>query len=250
MNRLLLISFVAVVFYLLGRDSNLLQVKAEGDKDGEKALPPCKDVNADGNADITDAVFLLNWLFLGGPEPVCPPPDVQSIGLPDAGQMLCYDTGGSEIPCDSDTWPGQDGFYESGCSPEVRFFDNQDGTVTDTCTGLMWQQETAPGMFTWQEALDYCENDLRLAEYEDWRLPDIRELQSIVDYSRFGPAIDPIFNAFTSPGYWSSTTNAIRPNEAWTIGFNGGNVLNFPDADKVNLRYVRAVRTIQIQVDE
>ena len=177
---------------------------------------------------------------------MCPSPTVQPVGLPDTGQALCYDTGGNEIPCLSDTCPGQDGFYETGCPPEARFVDNQDGTVTDTCTGLMWQQETAPVMFTWQAALDHCEDDLSLAGYEDWRLPNIRELQSIVDYSRFGPAIDPTFIALTSPGYWSSTTNAIRPNEAWTLGFNCGNVLNFPDADKVNLRHVRAVRTIRV----
>ncbi len=66
------------------------------------------------------------------------------------------------------------------------FLDGGDGTVTDAATGLMWQQangEENPGdyQFDWRNALSYCE-DLSLAGYDDWRLPDVKELQSIVDY--------------------------------------------------------------------
>jgi len=57
---------------------------------------------------------------------------------------------------------------------------NDDGTVTDTETGLMWQQQRITGM-NWKEALAHCES-LALAGYDDWRLPSIEELQSIIDY--------------------------------------------------------------------
>jgi len=87
------------------------------------------------------------------------------------------------------------------------FMDNDDGTVTDTATGLMWQQG-APSSMTWEAALTYADG-LALAGFNDWRLPTITELQSIVDFSRASPAIDT--NWFPGTGvsyYWSSTTYA------------------------------------------
>jgi hypothetical protein len=111
------------------------------------------------------------------------------------------------------------------------FADNGDGTVSDAATGLMWQQEDSGEGMVWEDALAYCEG-LDLAAYEDWRLPNIKELQSIVDYSRSpdvtsSAAIDPVF-AVTSitneagaadyPYYWTGTTHAN-----WTAGVEGGN---------------------------
>ena len=101
------------------------------------------------------------------------------------------------------------------------FDDNGNGTVTDQATGLMWQQGDSGSGMIWEDALDYCE-DLTLAGLSDWRLPDAKELQSIVDYSRSpgttsSAAIDPIFNVTTIqneagqtdyPCYWTGTTHA------------------------------------------
>ncbi|MCY1722381.1 DUF1566 domain-containing protein [Prolixibacteraceae bacterium Z1-6] len=61
--------------------------------------------------------------------------------------------------------------------------DNGDGTVSDLATGLMWQKADDGNSYNWEEALDYAWN-LELAGYSDWRLPDAKELQSIVDYTR------------------------------------------------------------------
>ncbi|OFX19127.1 MAG: hypothetical protein A2041_15255, partial [Bacteroidetes bacterium GWA2_31_9b] len=77
------------------------------------------------------------------------------------------------------------------------FVDNNDETVTDNATGLMWQKADDGTSRDWQGALEYAEN-LTLVGYTDWRLPNIKELQSIVDYSRCpsvtnSPAIDPVF---------------------------------------------------------
>lgn len=77
------------------------------------------------------------------------------------------------------------------------FVDNADGTVTDRATGLMWAQADSGSGMLWQAALDYAEGS-SLAGYNDWRLPNAKELQSIVDYSRSpettsSAAIDPIF---------------------------------------------------------
>jgi hypothetical protein len=127
--------------------------------------------------------------------------------------------------------------------PANNFIDNNDGTLTDTSTGLMWQQATAPGTYTWQQALDYVAllNVEEYLGYDDWRLPDRNELQSIVDYSRYNLAIDPLFSALAS-FYWASTTYADSTLYAWSVDFSYGVVYNFL---KTNYYYVRAVRSGQ-----
>lgn len=106
------------------------------------------------------------------------------------------------------------------------FVDNADGTITDSATGLMWQRSDDGTSRDWQEALAYAEN-LNLAGYTDWRLPCVKELQSIVDYTRCpdvtnSAAIDPLFNTTMindpngNPGqypyFWSSTSHLDGPN--------------------------------------
>ncbi len=100
------------------------------------------------------------------------------------------------------------------------FVDNGDGTISDLATGLMWQKDDSKKGMDWRNALAYAEN-LKLANHEDWRLPNAKELQSIVDYSRSlqttnSPAIDPIFNTSKIsllskenqyPYFWTSTSH-------------------------------------------
>ena len=124
------------------------------------------------------------------------------------------------------------------CGSFGNFVDNGDGTITDTDTGLMWQNPTAPGTYTWEQALSYCESST-LAEYNDWRLPNRNELQSIVDYSRYNPPLDPIFSVVLSARYWLSTTYASDPTSACIVHFGYGYV-NYNGKSSPN--YVRAVR--------
>ncbi len=160
--------------------------------------------------------------------------------LPDSGQTKCYDEFHLETACSgTGACAGQDGLYRTGCPLEGRFVDHGDGTVTDTCTGLIWQKVTAPGTHTWCEALAYCES-LDLAGHEDWRLPSVRELQSIADYGRKVPSAVPVFGAL-SESYWSSTSYAFDSASAWYVNFFGGWV---GIGDKLfDEDYVRAVRS-------
>ena len=132
------------------------------------------------------------------------------------------------------------------CGPFGKYIDNGDGTVTDTETGLMWEVKTDDGgprdkdnYYTWEQALSYCKN-LSLAGYNDWRLPNRNELQSIVDYERYNPSIDPIFSYTVSNVYWSSTTYADYPGSAQDVYFSEGNV--WGRGKSANLDHVRAVR--------
>jgi hypothetical protein len=123
---------------------------------------------------------------------------------------------------------------------ESGYKDNGDGTVTDTSTGLMWQKETTPeDRKNWEEALSYCEN-LTLGGHTDWRLPTIKELCSLVDYTRSKPAINTTYFPDTVASfYWSSTTDASHPNWAWVVHF--WSAVDY-EYDKGNNSYVRCVR--------
>lgn len=101
-----------------------------------------------------------------------------------------------------------------------QFIDNKDGTITDVATGLMWQQEDSKIGMDWESALNYAE-ELTLAGYDDWHLPNAKELHSIVDYTRSpqttnSAAIDPIFSISSIhdpngnknyPYFWTGTTH-------------------------------------------
>jgi hypothetical protein len=118
---------------------------------------------------------------------------------------------------------------------------NNDNTVTDTHTGLMWQKDGSTGTMNWENAISYCEN-LEEAGYSDWRMPTAKELASIVKLDTYSPSIDTNYFTAMSSYYWSSTTHAYHSDYAWHVYFDGGLV---DDGDKSNIYYVRAVRAGQ-----
>ena len=99
------------------------------------------------------------------------------------------------------------------------FKDNADGTIADRATGLMWSKADSGKGLNWQEALAWVQakNGEKFLGHDDWRLPNAKELQSIVDYTR-SPACDPVFEITKLsdgefPFYWSSTTHLDGPPE-------------------------------------
>ncbi|MBN2011733.1 DUF1566 domain-containing protein [candidate division KSB1 bacterium] len=120
------------------------------------------------------------------------------------------------------------------------FSDNGDGTITDNATGLMWAQADNSDAVLWQDALAWVQlkNNEYYLGHNDWRLPNVKELQSIVDYTRSpsttnSAAINPLFTCSTIideggnvnyPFYWSSTThvNIQTGNNAAYVAFGDG----------------------------
>ena len=99
--------------------------------------------------------------------------------------------------------------------------------ITDTRTGLVWSKEINNTKVNWEEAKQYCEN-LTTWWKTNWRLPDITELNSIVNDSCPGLATYSEFNTFESGNYWSSTTIVHDTGLAWGVHFgNGGIYWNF-----------------------
>jgi formylglycine-generating enzyme required for sulfatase activity len=109
----------------------------------------------------------------------------------------------------------------------------------------MWQQVNAEAVaVSWEAALDYCETLVR-AGRGDWRLPNTKELQSIVDYETKDPAINTAFFPNTKPDatagsiYWTSTTQTMNSNYAWTVHFYHGGIFR---ENKTEQHYVRCLR--------
>jgi len=202
------------------------------------------DYDGDGTEDI--AIFRessglwaarsLTRLYFGAPGDRAIPPDaaagvLRRSGLLRTGQTASYYT-------------GDDGAYQAG--KPFYYTDHGDGTVTDNVTGLMWpQDDMSAGCFngqtaTWSQALDYCDS-LSFAGYEDWRLPNVRELLSLANYGYYGPAMDPtVFTNSDSGRYYWTSTPCDDSNYAW--GIQSYDFATWVGHKTIHAMYVRAVR--------
>lgn len=174
-----------------------------------------------------------------------------SYPLVDTGQTSCYDTE-NEITCpvEGESYYGQDAQHNGA---QFSFIDNGDQTVTDKHTGLMWQQVPSSAGYSWQEAVDYC-NSLELAGYDDWRIPTLKELFSISDFSQGWPYIDTEYFHLASglvtkdEQYWSSNfyhvgTTHGGAESAFGVNHVTGHIKAYPaEAGGPFGNYVRAVR--------
>lgn len=122
-------------------------------------------------------------------------------------------------------------------------FTRSNDMVTDNKTGLVWQDDVS-GATSWQGAINHCEA-LTLGGESDWRLPNVSELDSIIDrVSPVDPRINNIFVNIASGMYWTSTTNAQYPDFAWYAHFTPGNLFN-NGSKEYDSKYVRCVRAGQ-----
>ena len=122
------------------------------------------------------------------------------------------------------------------------FINNGNNTITDTDTNLMWSRTSSNLKMNWEDAISYS-NSLSLAGYTDWRLPNQKELLSIVDYSEYMPSLDGNFSSLSEVAYWTSTTCGEEGSNSYAFrvefGHGSGSCLNKSSSD---LTYVRVVR--------
>jgi hypothetical protein len=189
----------------------------------------------------------------------------QRAPVPKTGQSKCYDAGGTEIAC---AGTGQDGEYQKGVTwPTPRFITSTTGIVTDTLTGLIWLQNANCAGITmnWTRALtevvelntagtmnsNDCGDTSNSGSHQtDWRLPNVRELQSLIHYGYYNRAVpntagtgqwtagDP-FTGVQSGTYWSGSTYALNTSIAWLVDMDYGSV---GATGKTNSSYVWPVR--------
>lgn len=158
--------------------------------------------------------YSLLWPVRGG----------EADALPATGQTGCHDAAGREIDC---TGTGQDGGLRRGVALPVPRFLVEGESVVDLFTGLRWLRgaNLTGSPVEWQGAFAAVEacNRQRVAGIADWRLPNINELESLVDCSRHSPAL-PLNHPFAEVQeiYWSSTTSAFETDWAWALYLHKG----------------------------
>jgi len=224
--------------HILGVKKLALDATTDTVKEGYYASTTLHAIDPDlkaGNIALSTAIFGIAGTYAGHE-------------LPDTGQTSSY-TG---------TF-GEDHDYAPAATQPSYTADNVNFTVTDNRTGLMWKQcvegQTASsgscsagpvaGTYTWAAATATCDG-LEFAGYSDWRLPNIKELASIVKFQNTAPAIDTTYFPETtySPAingnyYWSSTTRVSYTPNKWVVSFTYGTVV---DIGATFSRYVRCVR--------
>ena len=203
------------------------QTITQGYHDGTGEVAGDADLTAENiKKDVT--IFGVTGTYEGGGGG-----STYNAGVPKTGQTTIYKT-------------GDDGDLQKGAAwPNPRFTDNGNGTVTDNMTGLMWvmSPHSLPGNSgyqTWDDAIDFC-NGRTFAEHPDWRLPNVRELQSLIDYGRSNPAL-PSGHPFTdiqSSLYWSSSTPVDNTNHAHTVALYRGDVLDYGKTSTASVWPVR-----------
>jgi hypothetical protein len=219
------------------------------------------DINGDHVVTVDEILTVVNAALDG-----CAafPVPCQGGGLLSTGQTQCDQGAGTLGACPGSP-AGQDAAVGAGAA--LSYKDNGDGTITDNVTGLMWEKLSQDGSihdvnstYAWSDAFDVKIAELNTADFaghDDWRLPNRRELESLVDADRSAPAVNPVFNAGCTPGctvttcsctqvnlpYWSSTTYHDRPTFAWAVDHNVGIVNAFEKNGVVVVKdHVRAVR--------
>lgn len=214
---------------------------------------PCGDVNKTGNVSASDALAVLRS-SVGQPVVLQCSPPARPLRT---GQTTCYNDDGSPLTC---LGSKQDGETQFGIARQ--FIDNNDGTISDTSTGLVWEKLSAnenihgaERALDWEDALYKVSilNNLVFAGHSDWRLPSVRELETLRNFDVDDEMIPAIFREPCSPGddidvasctslsyHWTSTTWGDNPAAAWVVNFGTGTV----EAGLKSAEYhVRAVRS-------
>jgi len=164
--------------------------------------------------------------------------------LPKTGQTTCHNADGDLISCSG---TGQDGEYQMGAAKS--YTDNEDGTTTDDNTGLMWCDDGNSACAyngnwrSWSPALTFC-NDLTFATHNDWRLPNVYELYSIVlmEPTQEAPYVDTAYfsNIATDRWYLTSTTRSDATNYGLFVyfsqGWPGGSATKYVEGDVLCVR--------------
>ena len=164
---------------------------------------------------------------------------------------MLRDPAGTSVDCSAREAAGQDGAVQAGVPwPTPRFTDHGDGTVTDHLTGLIWlKNANCFGPQTWSNALSaantLAHGSCGLSDGSaagDWRLSNVKELQSLIDFGQISPALatgHPFSDVFLSSSYWSSTTGAGAPSPCGPLDVNSGGTSRTP---KGSIMFVWPVR--------
>lgn len=166
-----------------------------------------------------------------------------AVDLPETGQTSCTDNAGLGIACAN---TGQDGDFKAGVAwPDPRFVAGSGAEVdcvTDKLTGLMWVRAPSVVAGNWTSALASA-NDLTLCGFSDWRLPNVIELESMLNGEAANTSTylnSQGFSGVTAGTYWSSTSWTGNAVYAYTVNLNEGYLFALTKTDSYYIWPVRA----------
>jgi len=225
----------------------------------------CGDVNQLDGVTVADALGVLRRSIGLSVDLTCSCDGTGECplgGVTETGQTQCWDPVDVAPPIDplDCVNTGQDGDVRAGIAND--FVNNGNGTITDNRTKLQWEILTDDGSihdwddfsYQWAGAFGKIEdlNEMAFAGQDDWRVPNIRELQTLLNYSAYNPATHGVFAFECKAGcnsdecsctkasiYWAATTYQQSSSLAWAVQFQTGLVSN---SSKISYNYVRAVR--------
>ena len=186
---------------------------------------------------------------------------IYAAGLNDTGITTCSNDTQNGLPCPVEGFLGQDAEYGSngfdftkldaaGNELPVDAIDHI--CVRDNVTHLIWQIKISDLTFTFDETAGYVNNvnATGLCGFNDWRMPDPKELMGIADHSRSKPAIDTNYFPNTpNKLFWSGSPNVNGTSFAWSVNFNYGNAANYKQSDNNRIRLVRGKQSLDAFVD-
>ncbi len=147
------------------------------------------------------------------------------------GQVKSYDADGNVV---TDGSIKDDGYYQAGVT---RSYSRDGDIVIDNTTGLQWQDNETIQK-SWDVAGTYCV-DFSLGDHNNWRLPNIKELETIVDDGKHDPSATENIFQHISLYYWSATTSANSASDAWYVGFDNGMSYFLAKSTNLDIRCVR-----------
>jgi len=163
--------------------------------------------------------------------------------LPKTGQTSCYNMDGAAVAC---AGTRQDGELQTGAAwPATRFVSgvgSETDCIIDQLTGLMWPKDGYLMYDIWKNSLDYA-NSLDLCGHTDWRMPNVLELESLInaEYYRSDNWLNSLGFYNVQLRYWTSSSIAYAPDRAWVINMGGMTMDEYrKDSDKLAMLPVRA----------
>jgi len=220
----------------------------------------CGDGIAQGPTETCDDGNLTNGDGCSATCAIESPITIGGSAVVATGQTTCWSSGGDVIPC---AGTGHDGEIQAGAT--LAYVDNGDGTITDLNTGLMWEKLSNNrtihdwnDRYTWADAFTRKIATLNggggFAGHTDWRVPNYKELISIVNLQNVSPAVSPVFHTDCVPGatvltgscmgstyYWSSSSYILTytTTDAWIVDFALGLVSGSHKGYTYSVRAVR-----------
>lgn len=199
-------------------------------------LPADSDAGVDASMEVEDSGSGPTVDAGPAPPPSSPHPNVYRTGV-----VTCATDTMQDLKCPQLGWGLQDGDFQPNTLGQAKTASDE---VTDSHTGLIWQQADDGNTYTYSAAVQHCASFKSAEASTGWRLPSVIELMTLIDNGVDLPSISPNFSNAQSTNYWTTTPTATANMLAWTVKFDYGEVIPLLEDTTLPVRCVRSKSNI------